>query len=82
MEQRAREAIVTVLTTDGRRFSEHVRDVRGTPRNAMDLGEVSAKARDLIEPILGEARSAELIQTISSIDVLGDVRAIGALTRL
>jgi hypothetical protein len=48
----------------------------------MDAQEVSAKARDLIEPILGEARSAELIQTILSIDVLGDVRAIGVLTRL
>jgi 2-methylcitrate dehydratase PrpD len=82
IEQRAREAIVTVTTTDGRRFSEHVRDVRGTPRNAMDVHEVCAKARDLIEPVLGEARSTELIQTILSIDVLGDVRAIGVLTRL
>lgn len=82
MEPKAREAIVTVLTTDGRRFREHVREVRGTPRNAMDELEITAKARDLIEPVLGEPRTAQLIQTVLSIDVLGDVRAIGALTRL
>ena len=81
MEQNAREAFVTVVTTDGRRFREHVRHVRGTPMNPMEEAEVTAKARDLIEPVLGAARTGRLIELVLAVESLKDVRDISAWVR-
>ena len=48
-----RQAIIKVDTADGRSFTHHTKVVRGIAANPMDASEVEAKARDLIEPVLG-----------------------------
>src|SRR5205807_2161430 len=49
----ARQAIVAVETTDGRKVRRRTTAVRGTPDNPMDQAEVEAKARELVAPIIG-----------------------------
>jgi 2-methylcitrate dehydratase PrpD len=56
-----REAIVEVTLTDGAQLREHTTAVRGTAANPMTRGEVVAKCRDLITPVLGSATTAKLI---------------------
>ena len=54
-----REAIVEVTLNDGKRLSERVGTVRGTAKNPMTRAEVIAKARDLITPVVGAAKSRQ-----------------------
>lgn len=63
-----RVAIVEVILKDGRRFSERVDAVRGTPRNPMTKAEVFDKASDLIGPVIGNAQSKELIAFINTLE--------------
>ncbi len=74
-----RQAITTVRLRDGREFREHVTAVRGTADNPMTTEEVDAKARDLVEPVLGTQRSALLIDWCRRLDDLPDVRALSEL---
>jgi 2-methylcitrate dehydratase PrpD len=74
-----REAIVEVVLGDGNKLSEHVLAVRGTAENPMTPAEVVAKARDLMVPILGEARTSRLIETTLALDGLADIRALRPL---
>lgn len=76
MPQKAREAIVTVETVDGRCFREHVRHVRGTPSNPMERDEVTAKALDLITPVLGARRAPDAIAAILAIETMENVTAL------
>ena len=52
-----RGGIVEITTTDGARFREHVELVRGRPGNPMSDGEIEQKCTDLMQPVLGEART-------------------------
>jgi 2-methylcitrate dehydratase PrpD len=69
----ARQAIVAVETTDGRKLRHRTHAVRGTPDNPMDQAEVEAKARDLVVPIIGAERAEKLIATVGSIETLDSV---------
>jgi 2-methylcitrate dehydratase PrpD len=71
-----REAIVEVLFTDGTQMSEWVRDVRGTAENPMPREEVVAKARDLIAPVLGSASCRSLIEKVSALETIKDIREL------
>src|SRR6266404_200444 len=71
-----REAIVEVLFTDGTQMSEWVRDVRGTAENPMPREEVVAKARDLIAPVLGSASCKSLIEKVSALETIKDIREL------
>ena len=71
-----RVAIVEVALRDGKRHSERVEAVRGTPRNPMGRDEVVAKARDLIEPVLGGATADRLIAKLLALETLGDIREL------
>jgi 2-methylcitrate dehydratase PrpD len=71
----ARQAIIEVETNDGRKVSHRTRAVRGTPANPMTQGEVERKALDLMAPVIGSARAAELVSTIARLEVLPSVRA-------
>ncbi len=75
----ARPAIVEVTLTDGRILAEKVDWVRGTPPNPMTRQEVVDKARDLIVPVLGKAKSAALIQTLLALETVKDVRRLRPL---
>jgi len=69
-----REAIVEVTFADGTLMSEWIRDVRGTAENPMAREEVVAKARDLIEPVLGSASCAALIEKVMALETVKDIR--------
>jgi 2-methylcitrate dehydratase PrpD len=71
-----REAIVELTLADGTQLSEWVRDVRGTAENPMTRGEVVAKARDLISPVLGSANCSLLIDKLLSLESLRDIREL------
>jgi 2-methylcitrate dehydratase PrpD len=71
-----RVTVVEVELKDGRRLSERVAAVRGTPRNPMTRAEVIDKTRDLIAPVLGREISGRLIETIFSIEDISDIRSL------
>ncbi len=66
----ARQAIVAIETTDGRKVRHRTTAVRGTPDNPMDQAEVEAKARDLIGPIVGTERAERLIAAVRAFESL------------
>lgn len=74
-----RQAIIQIETTDGRSLRHHTRAVLGTPANPMSRAEVVAKARDLIDPVLGADRAARLVEAVLGVDALVDVRALRGL---
>jgi len=79
LEKRVREAIVEVTLADGAMLNEHVRAVRGTADNPMPRDEVVAKCRDLLTPVLGPAKSAELIERVLGLERVGDIRELRPL---
>ena len=74
-----RAAIVEVVFNDGTIITERNDTVRGSPENPMTSEEVVAKARDLIAPVLGNEKCAELIEKILALE---DVKDIGQLRPL
>jgi 2-methylcitrate dehydratase PrpD len=74
-----RVAIVEVTLNDGTRLSERVEHVRGTPENPMTRDEVVAKARELMEPVLGAATCSSLIERVLTLENVKDVRELRPL---
>jgi 2-methylcitrate dehydratase PrpD len=71
-----RVAKVEIILMDGTQLSEEVDAVRGTAKNPMSHDEVIAKARDLVTPVLGEAKCSELIEKITKIGNVKNVMEI------
>ena len=69
-------AIVEVTLADGTHLTERVDAVRGTAENPMTRDEVVAKARDLMTPVLGQAKSTDLIERVLGLDNVQDVREL------
>jgi 2-methylcitrate dehydratase PrpD len=74
-----REGIVELTLADGTQMSEWIRDVRGTADNPKPRSEVAAKSRDLIAPVLGEAKCAKLIDTVLALEGVQNVRELRLL---
>ena len=74
----ARQAIVEIVTSHGA-FRHHARAVRGTPDNPMSAAEIEAKALDLVTPIIGQGRGAELISVCRNLNSLGSMRDLKPL---
>jgi len=74
-----RVAIVEVALTDGTHLSERVEHVRGTPDNPMTREEVVAKARELMTPVLGAAKTSKLIDRVLGLDNVKDIRELRPL---
>lgn len=74
-----RGAIVEVTLTDGTQLSERVEHVRGTPDNPMSREEVVAKARELMAPVLGAAKTSKLIDRVLGLDNVKDIRQLRPL---
>ncbi len=73
------QAIVEVTTKDGRNLVERVTGFRGRAENPLTTEEVGEKAQDLMEPILGQAQSKELIDAINNLETLPRVRELRPL---
>jgi len=65
-----RQAIVEILLTSGMRLTERVEAVRGTMENPMTRDEVITKARDLITPVLGTAKTTKLIDSVFRLETM------------
>ena len=74
-----RESVVEIHLLDGTVLSERVRAVRGTIDNLMTREEVVAKCRDLIAPVLGQARTTGLIDTVFELERVDDIRQLRPL---
>ena len=71
--------LVTVTLVDGARLTENVTAVRGTNANPMTREELTAKARDLMTPVLGAASTARLIDATLAIENLKSIRELRPL---
>lgn len=71
-----RGAVVEMELTDGRRIQHHTRFAPGNKERPLSREEVNAKARDLMAPVLGAAKTDELIETINGLERVQDVRSI------
>jgi 2-methylcitrate dehydratase PrpD len=76
-----RQAIIEIETVDGRHLRHHTRAVLGTPANPMSTAEVAAKARDLMEPVLGPDRTDRLVGAVLDIERFGPVKGLRPLLR-
>jgi len=74
-----RTTLVEIALRDGTVLTETQDAVRGTPDNPMTREEVETKAHDLMAPILGEARSRELVTRIRELEAEDNVRALRPL---
>ncbi len=77
-----RQATVDVHLRDGTQHRHRTVHVRGTPMNQMTVGEVSAKARDLMLPVIGAASTDALIDRLLALPKLDSVRALRPYLRL
>jgi 2-methylcitrate dehydratase PrpD len=74
-----RVAVVEVALMDGKVLTERVEAVRGTADNPMTREEVTAKARELITPVLGAATTGKLVDRILDLDHVKNVRDLRPL---
>ena len=74
-----RGAIVDVTLADGRVVSHHTRFPPGTKENPLSTEGVSAKARDLMTPVLGHDKTERLIDLLNTLETVGDVRQLRPL---
>ena len=77
-----RSGFVEITTTDGQIVNLFVSHAPGTPENPLSTQGVASKARELMAPILGEARTEDLIAQVYSLERLGDVRDLRPLLTL
>jgi 2-methylcitrate dehydratase PrpD len=76
-----RRAIITIETGDGRTVQHRTDIVRGTAGNPMDAREVETKALDLMAPVLGRARAAELVTKMEALERVEAVSELRPLLR-
>jgi 2-methylcitrate dehydratase PrpD len=74
-----RGAKVEVTLTDGRTVEHYTRFPPGTKENPLSTEAVNAKARDLMTPVLGAAKTDKLIETINRLETLKDIRQLRPL---
>jgi 2-methylcitrate dehydratase PrpD len=68
-----RGAIVEVTMTDGRKVDHFTRFPPGTKENPLSTEAVSAKARDLMAPVLGAEKTEKLIEEINKLETVSDI---------
>jgi 2-methylcitrate dehydratase PrpD len=77
-----RVAVLDITLQDGTRLTRRVDNVRGTPENPMTREEVVSKARDLIVPVLGAQKAANLISKIFDLEGMADIRELRPLLQV
>lgn len=68
-----RGGLVEVALADGRTVSHHTRFAPGTKENPVDTETLNAKARDMMTPVLGAARTEEAIGRFNALEGEPDV---------
>ena len=77
-----RAGLVEVTLRDGRTVSHFTRHPPGTKESPLDTAGVNAKARGLMEPVLGARRTDALIERVNALEELKDVRDLRPLLTL
>lgn len=72
---------ITVTLTDGRKLEKHVEHAIGSIERPMTNADLAAKFTDLVEPILGQARAATLLQACWDMQGLASVADLAQLAR-
>jgi 2-methylcitrate dehydratase PrpD len=76
------QGLIEVTLKEGKTLREHVSNCRGRPENPMSPEEVEKKAAWLMEPVLGKAKTDQIIDSIRRIETLGSVRELTKLMML
>jgi len=71
-----RSGRVEVTLKDGRTVSHFTRHAPGTKENPLDTESVNAKARLLMVPVLGAAKTEEVIRRANALEALPDLREL------
>jgi 2-methylcitrate dehydratase PrpD len=74
-----RGGIVEVYLTDGTVLKQHTRFPPGTKENPLSAETVSAKARDLMNPVLGKTKTESIITQVLELEKMKDVNQLVAL---
>ncbi|MBO0752462.1 MAG: MmgE/PrpD family protein, partial [Bradyrhizobiaceae bacterium] len=74
-----RSAVVEVTLNDGSKVEHFTRFPPGTKENPLSTEAVSAKARDLMVPVLGPEKTEKLIATINRLERVEDIRELRPL---
>jgi 2-methylcitrate dehydratase PrpD len=74
-----RGAIVEVTLSDGKKVDHFTKFPPGTKENPLSTEAVSAKAHDLMAPVLGTEKTEKLITAINRLERVGDLRDLRAL---
>jgi len=77
-----RVAVLEVTLADGTHLIRRVDNVRGTPENPMTRDEIIAKARDLMTPVLGARKCANLIGKVFDLESVTDIRELRPLLQV
>jgi 2-methylcitrate dehydratase PrpD len=75
----SRQGIVEIALRDGRTLRHHTKDLRGSPENPMDRGEIDEKCVPLIAMALGEKRAKALVEAMWALDDVRNVRELRPL---
>jgi 2-methylcitrate dehydratase PrpD len=76
-----RSARVEVRLRDGRMVSRFTRHAPGTKENPLDTAGVNAKAKSLMEPVIGARRTAAVIERVHGLENVSDVRDLVSVLR-
>ncbi len=74
-----RSGLVEVTLKGGRTVSHFTRHAPGTKENPMDTASVNAKARELMEAVLGAERTKDIIRRVNALEDVTDVRELRPL---
>lgn len=75
------QAVVTIRTVDGRILSERVEAASGTPQNPLSDDDLVGKFMDLVLPVLPREKAEEIIETVWSLEKMGDISRLVRLCR-
>src|SRR5262245_41704303 len=74
-----RSGRVDVVLRDGRTVSHFTRYAPGTKENPLDTAGVTAKARELMTPVIGSRRTDAIIERVNNLERLRSVRELANL---
>ena len=72
---------IEITTRDGRRLEKRVTTFKGRAENPLTTREVEEKAQELLEPVLGEARTRQLMDAIDKLETLASMRDLRPLLK-
>ena len=74
-----RSAIVEVTMTSGQKVDHFTKFPPGTKENPLTTEAVSAKARDLMAPVLGAEKAGKLVERINKLETMDHIRELRPL---